>query len=117
MLTQNRDRNAGFINGVSGIIDRVVGKTIIVKVRDGFVFVYKVFDATGQSFFPILPSYAQTALKCQGQTLNHITWAIDRQTIGPAVAYMILSRVKQSSHVAFATHISVNHFKPIYILG
>lgn len=116
MLTQNRDRNAGFINGVSGIIDRVVGKTIIVKVRDGFVFVYKVFDATGQSFFPILPSYAQTALKCQGQTLNHITWAIDRQTIGPAVAYMILSRVKQSSHVAFATHISVNHFKPIYIL-
>ncbi|XP_057310671.1 uncharacterized protein LOC130649024 [Hydractinia symbiolongicarpus] len=116
MLTENRDQMGSFMNGVIGKIINVQSTIIAVETARTTVYVYPIYDSHRTYYYPIIPAYCQTALKCQGQTLPHITWAIDRDTIGPGIGYVVLSRVREARNVEFATVLTAKHITPMTIL-
>ncbi|XP_057311767.1 uncharacterized protein LOC130649492 isoform X2 [Hydractinia symbiolongicarpus] len=104
-----------FVGSIGKIIN-VQSTIIAVETARTTVYVYPIYDSHRTYYYPIIPAYCQTALKCQGQTLPHITWAIDRDTIGPGIGYVVLSRVREARNVEFATVLTAKHITPMTIL-
>ena len=84
------------------------GKTIILQVNNNnIVQIYSVSYQTEnqkiKTTFPLMPAYALTFPKAQGQTLNHsIVW-LDSPIVAPGRAYIALSRCKTLTNIRFMT--------------
>ena len=126
LITQNRDKKNGVVNGQPATVVMVQGATIILKLPNGKkVSVYPVSapattpaDQDDQvhainTCYPFVPGYAITICKSQGQTIeNAIVW-FDTEILGPGAAYVALSRVKTLDSIKFLTPLQLSHFKPV----
>lgn len=104
IITQNRNKAAGVVNGQSAIVKIRRGNTYVLCLLNGrHVPVYPVSCYDSQSrheeqrlrtCYLFVPGYALTICKCQGQTLDYVIVWFDCETLGEGSAYVALSRVK-----------------------
>lgn len=126
ILTQNRDKRNGVVNGQTGLIMMMSGSTVFVKLPNGkVVSVYPVSAIIRESendgpekariktCYPFVPGYALTICKSQGQTLDNVVVWFDTETLGSGTAYVALSRVKSLQNIAFLTPLQLSHFRPV----
>lgn len=126
VITQNRDKKNGIVNGQTAIVVMMENHTVILQLPNGKkVFVYPVsntvneFDESGsetvriKTCYPFVPGYAMTICKSQGQTLNHVVVWFDTLRLGPGAAYVALSRVKTLQSIKFLTPLKMSHFNPV----
>ena len=125
IITQNRNKPAGVVNGQCAIVKCRQGNTYILALPNGrHVSVYPVTcfnnDASNEedrlrTCYPFVPGYALTICKCQGQTLESVVVWFDCETLGEGSAYVALSRVKSLQNIRFLTPLKVSHFKPVVL--
>lgn len=125
IITQNRNKPAGVVNGQPAIVKYREGHTIILMLPSGrhvFVHPVKGFSAANNqsdahndvnTCYPIIPGYALTICKCQGQTLKSAVIWFDCQNLGEGSAYVALSRVKTLEDIHFLTPLKKELFKPV----
>ena len=126
IITQNRDKKNGIVNGQPAIVTMTQGQTVILQLPNGKkVSVYPVSapEATVgedgaerpyiRTCYPIVPGYAMTIFKSQGQTLDNVVVWFDTAVLGPGVAYVALSRVKTLANIKFLTPLLMSHFQPV----
>jgi hypothetical protein len=124
ILTQNRDKKNGVVNGQPGIILMMKGLTILIKLPNGkTVSIYPVSTMNNEAdqdgsekittCFPFVPGYAITICKSQGQTLENVVVWFDTVNIGQGGAYVALSRVKTLESIKFLTPLLMSHFHPV----
>jgi ATP-dependent exoDNAse (exonuclease V) alpha subunit len=123
ILTQNRDKKNGVVNGQPGIVRMMKGMTILITLPNGkTVSVYPVStiiseaeddgNANIKTCYPFVPGYAITICKSQGQTLDNVVVWFDTNSLGPGGAYVALSRVKALQNIKFLTPLQMSHFHP-----
>lgn len=126
ILTQNRDKRNGIVNGQPGIIMTMSARTVLIKLPNAkVVSVYPVSamiteqqdDGTEKSHiktcYPFVPGYAITIFKSQGQTLENVVLWFDTDRLGEGAAYVALSRVKSFQNIKFLTPLQMSHFQPV----
>ena len=70
VLTQNRNKSLGFVNGQIVTVVNVQSNTLLVRHPEGHIFtVYPVTESTDSgnvTRYPCLPGYATTITKVKG---------------------------------------------------
>ena len=99
MITQNRDKPNGVVNGQIGFIHSVENKTIFVRLpTDNIISVYPVtyINADGNKIvcYPFMRCYAMTITKSQGQNIKSIIIWFDTINVPKGGAYVALSRIR-----------------------
>lgn len=117
VITQNRDKENGIVNGQSATVHMVQNQTILVKFNNGkIVPIYQVTmkkNSKTITVYPIVPGYATTICKAQGQTFKKVVLWLDIDKIPPGTAYVALSRVRSGDDISFLTPMKPNHFTPV----
>lgn len=117
MLTMNRDKRKGFVNGQLGNVARVQNNTIFVKLRnEKLVAVYPVTmqkEHGTTTFYPLVPAYALTICKCQGQTLPKVLLWFDGDKVPKGTGYVAVTRVKTLNDLRFLSPLKPCHFRPV----
>ena len=112
MLTINRDKDEGFVNGMEAEIVRREGVGFtVVDVLGAEHNVYPMTDRHYRTFYPMRPAYAVNLSKMQGETLEHITLWLDTPHV-PAAMYMALSRVRRLEDIVFLGTVTTRHIRP-----
>ena len=120
IITQNRNKPAGVVNGQNAIVKYRQGNTYILCLPNGrHVSVYPVTSVPEEqqrrTCYPFVPGYALTICKCQGQTLDSAIVWFDCEHLGEGSAYVALSRVKTLQSIRFFTPLKKEHFKPVVL--
>ena len=119
IITQNRNKPAGVVNGRPAIVKFRQGNTYILMLPNGrHVSIFPVTspgkaDNSSKICYPFVPGYALTICKCQGQTLSSAIVWLDRNRIGEGLAYVALSRVKTLNDIKFLVPLKISQFKPV----
>eukprot|EP00971_Amphidinium_carterae_P347996 6490264-Amphidinium_carterae.1 len=102
-LTQNLDKDRGFVNGNSGVVEHVLRPDVfIVKtLQDIRLLVHPVSMniMNGRTFLPVKYGYATTMRRAQGATLNLVGLYFDRKLPERGYAYVGTSRAKYRDDV------------------
>ena len=117
MITQNRSKATGVVNGQLAQVYFLQNKTVLLKLpNDQIVNTYPVTclaeDGKRRIVYPFAPDYALTVHKAQGQTIPFVIIWFDGQKAPDAAAYVALSRVKKLDNLRFLTRITKLHFTP-----
>ena len=113
MLTENCNKSQKFVNGQTGIVKLVRGKTILVQIKlKQLIIVYPITNDT-ITYYPLRPNYATTIFKSQGQNLAHATVWFDIDTVAPGTAYVAISRVQYMKDLLFLRKPEKWHFKAV----
>ena len=118
MITQNRDKRHGVINGQEGTIYLMEDKTIFIKLgNEGLAALYLITyfhpERGKTTCYPFIPSYALTMAKSQGQNLKKVLLWFDSKRCPPGCAYMALSRVSRAEDLHLLTPIKRNQVIPV----
>ena len=117
MLTDNINKNIGFVNGQFVIVIGMENATIIVQGPQGQLLnihpVPKIINDNQVTVYPCLPGYATTICKVQGQTLKEVILWIDTNTTPEGTAYLAFSRVKSLHDLYFLTSLIPEQFTPV----
>ena len=117
VITQNRDKLNGVVNGQPATVHMVEKCTILLKLPNGkIVGIYQVTTKRGSStntVYPFQPAYATTMCKAQGQTLKKVVLWFDIDAIPPGTAYVALSRVKTQNDILFLNKMVPTFFTPV----
>ncbi|KAK3748528.1 hypothetical protein QZH41_012375, partial [Actinostola sp. cb2023] len=126
IITQNRNKEKGIVNGQPATIHLRCRNTIVLRLpNDKMVAVYPCSnyvqrtDGTGntttilKTVFPLIPGYAITICKAQGQTLSKCIAWMDSKLVAPGTGYVALSRVRTFDSIHFMTPLTKQHFKPV----
>lgn len=117
VITQNRDKPYGIVNGQTADVHTVHNHSIYLKLsNEKIVPIYPVTIKKNMSsitLYPFCPAYATTMCKAQGQTLAKVVLWFDIETIPPGTAYVALSRVKSRDDIYFLNKLKPNYFSPV----
>lgn len=117
VITQNRDKANGVVNGQIAVVNMVQNTSVFLKLTSGkIVAIYPVTinrDGSCKTVYPFVPAYAMTICKSQGQTLTKAVLWFDIDTIPPGTAYVALSRVKNREDVHFLNKLEPKFFTPV----
>ena len=117
IITQNINKQIGFVNGQFINVVAVRNNTIIACTSSGAILnihpITKKVDDREITVYPCLPGYANTICKAQGQTLNKVVLWIDTERTPPGTAYVAFSRVKRLSDLYFLTELFPQQFTPV----
>ena len=112
MFTKNINKAADYVNGMEGIVKGCYHSGVRVETQTGHVVVaYPWTDEWRNRYLPIRPAYANTLLKLQGATIEHMTLYLDVANI-EAAGYVALSRVQHDRDWRFVGDPGVHHFTP-----
>lgn len=85
VITQNRDKANGIVNGQTALVHIVRNHSIYLKLdNEKIVAVYPVTmnkDTSSNTLYPFCPAYAITICKAQGQILPKVILWFDIDTI------------------------------------
>ena len=117
MITENRDKSMGVVNGQVAAIHTVQGHTILLKLQnDKIVYIHPVTsNIKGKilTYYPIMPAYGLTITKAQGQTLQKVIIWFDTTNTPVGCGYVALSRVRRADDLIPLTPIRPQHVKPV----
>lgn len=99
IITQNRDRKNSVINGQNAEVMNFELGTIILKLPNfNIVAIHNVTelgeDGSKRVFYLLVPAYATTICKIQGQTLRKVIIWLDCPYVPRGTAYVALSRLR-----------------------
>jgi len=100
MITANLDLAKGIVNGTRGVIEEITKDSAVVRLRNGKRITVKprVFETAhsriGRQQLPLVPAWAVTIHKSQGQTLDCAEIDLGERVFADGQAYVALSRVK-----------------------
>ena len=111
-LTKNINKDLDYVNGMQATVQGVYRSGIRVKTKTGYTFiVYPWTDEHRMTYHPMRPGYANTLLKMQGATVDHLTIYLDKSGV-PAAGYVALSRVRKDKDWRYVGWMTRNHFVP-----
>ena len=117
IITQNRDKDMGVVNGQEAIVHLMENATIFLRLPDEKIInVYPVTyikNDVNFTCYPFMPSYSLTMLKSQGQTLKKVIIWFDSNKVGEGLGYVALSRIRRRSDLILITAIKEVHVKPV----
>jgi ATP-dependent exoDNAse (exonuclease V) alpha subunit len=103
IITQNRDKINGVVNGQLAYVHTVHNHSVYLKLPNHkVVAVYPItmkINETSQTLYPFCPGYATTICKAQGQALDKAVVWFDIDNIPPGTAYVALSRVRSGNDI------------------
>jgi len=112
MLTKNINKDIDYVNGMEATVTGVYRSGVRVKTRSGYtVVVYPWTDEWRNTYLPMRLAYANTLLKMQGATLEHLTIYLDVPGV-EAAGYVALSRVQHDRDWQFVGDPTTHHFTP-----
>ena len=112
LLTENRDKEKGVINGTLGIIHDMYNQTIFVRSNNTIIPVFPATNDKKQTYYPFTHGYSTTICKAQGQTLSYITLHFALPHLPMGCAYVAMSRVSSFSNMKFLALPRSSHFNP-----
>ncbi len=117
VISQNRDKVNGVVNGQLATIDTVHNATVFLKLTTGkVVAIYQVTtkkDGISKTVYTFCLAYATTMCKAQGQTLARVVLWFDIDNIPPGTAYVALSRVRRLDDIFFLNRLQTKSFIPV----
>lgn len=121
VITQNRDKLNGVVNGQLATVHTVENATIFLKLTNGkIVALYPVTtknQEVSNRVYPFCLAYATTIYKAQGQTLAKVVLWFDIDNIPPGTAYVALSRVRRLNDIFFLNKLEPKFFVPVMRIG
>lgn len=112
VVTQNRCKATGYVNGTTGIIRYYRGHTWFIESAGKMIPIFPIYDG-GDMVYPLRPGYASTVHKIQGQTLRHVTLVFNKKVLTPGVGYVAVSRVRSIDKLITMFRLSRDHFRPV----
>lgn len=118
MITQNRNKAAGVVNGQLATIHLVENNTVVLRLNSGrlvttYPVTYDTPNGVRKTVYPFMPSYGLTICKAQGQTLNKLILWFDVDFVPPGTGYVALSRVKRLNDLLLLTKMTSCHIIPV----
>lgn len=116
MVTRNFDPLRGLVNGVEVVLVQIRASSVVVRLPSGAEAVLPrlnfIIDAqdSGLPFvlhrrqFPLIPSYALTVHRVQGQTLRFLGIYFSGDVFCHGMLFTALSRVRSWLHVRVFVH-------------
>ena len=120
IVSQNQKKRNGITNGQLATVVTMENSTIVLKLRNGNIA--GIHLVTGETenrpfvSYPIVPAYASTICKVQGQTLNKIVLWLDCQVVPHGAAYVAMSRIRALKDLMFLVMPKANQIKPVETL-
>ena len=113
-LTQNLDKDRGFVNGAVGTIQRVLRKDVFILKTDANVLllVHPIWQNKRQ-FMPVTYGYATTIRRAQGATLELIGIRFDRKLADHGYAYVAVSRARRRVDVYLLGSVRRTDWRPV----
>lgn len=111
MITRNLDQQCGLVNGVQVVCEAVRPNTVTVRLPSGVTHVLPRItfvippSASGLPFamtrrqFPLMPSYALTVHRVQGQTLQRLGLYFTGDAFCHGLLFTALSRVRSWANI------------------
>jgi hypothetical protein len=117
IITQNRDKKNGIVNGQRAFVKLVQNKTVFLTLPNGSVVsthlvTYSKPDGSVKTSYPFVPAYSVTICKSQGQTLPEVVIWMDAKIVPAGAAYVALSRVKRLENLFFLTETAKDQYRP-----
>lgn len=113
-LTQNLDKDRGFVNGAIGTIQRVLRKDVFVLKTDaGVLLLVHPIKQNGRKFMPVTYGYATTIRRAQGATLELVGVRFDRRLADHGYAYVAVSRARRRADVYLIGSIRRTDWRPV----
>lgn len=117
VVTQNRDKLNGIVNGKIATVHTMHNNSVYLKFRnEKVVAIYPVtMKENGRkiTICPFSPAYATTICKAQGQTLQKVVVWFDIDNIPPGSAYVALLRVRSHDDIHFMKKLTPKYFRPV----
>ena len=118
VITQNRDKSNGVVNGQRASVYIVHRNTMFLKLPSGkivntYLVTRRKFDGSRKSTYPFVPAYALTICKSQGQTLPNVILWFDCTYVPAGAAYVALSRVRKLDNLRFLTETVPWQYTPV----
>ena len=113
-LTQNLDKDRGFVNGATGTIHQMLGSNVFVlKTEAGVLLLVHPIWQKGRAFMPVTYAYATTIRRAQGATLQLVGIRFDRKLADEGYAYVAASRAKRRADVYLVGTIRRTDWRPV----
>ena len=119
MITHNCNKGlGGWLNGQECTVHTTERNTVLVALPDKRVVAlypvtYAEEDGTTRMVLPLVPAYAFTVCKAQGQTLEALILWFNCDTVPQGTAHVAMTRVKRLQDLLFLTPIQNHHVRPI----
>ena len=112
IITQNRN-NAHVLQMEGNAVFLKLGNNNVVQVCP---VSFPNEDGSLKTVLPLMPAYALTIPKAQGQTLNEsIVW-LNGAIVAPGGAYVALSRCRKLENIHFMTRMLSSQVTPVSLL-
>lgn len=120
MLTENRDKESGFVNGQRAVVISNRRNTVLLGLPNGdTLFTHPISslddDGTRQVAYAFTPGYGVTICKSQGATLSKVFLWLDSPQVPLGTAYVGLSRVRRLDDIRFVTRMIYTQVQPVAI--
>ena len=91
MITENRDKEKGVINGTIAYIRSLHNQTLFIESNHLLIPIFPVSNSENHTYYPISVGSSTTICKAQGQTLTHITLFFNAPFLPCSCAYVAMS--------------------------
>ena len=113
-LTQNIDKDRGFVNGNTGLIRSMLRSDVFVLDSDqGLPILVHPITRNGKKFLPVSYGWATTMRRAQGATLEKVGLWFDRRVPDRGYAYVGLSRAKRQADVYLLGRVRRTDWRPV----
>ena len=113
-LTQNLDKERGFVNGATGVITQVLEPDVfVVTTSEGVLILVHRVQQQRLKFLPVTYAYATTMRRAQGATMDLIALWFDRKRPDPGYAYVGASRARARTDVYHLGHLRRSDWRPV----
>ena len=114
VITENRNKRSGIVNGQICALLRREGKSLLVRFKNGkTTVIYPVTNEKRLTYYPIRLAYAMTVYKSQGKTLSAAAIWFDKKMLSEGCGYVAVSRVKRFRNMTFLVKPESSHFRAV----